>query len=149
MCPNKPLMLNSAKPRPSSGTYRHASIMWKASSHMSATKFERDASMVCPCWPQVTHRARNIEAVQRKEHDSTCLQFVWDATTMDLHHDNKMPSYVVGCWEYTAMHPHVSQQTSHAKFCQRLHLTCLQQNLNVMLPWFALVGHKWPTGLGI
>ena len=39
-------------------------------------ELKHDASMVCPCWPQVTHRARNIEAVQRKEHDSTCLQFV-------------------------------------------------------------------------
>ena len=71
---------------------------------MSATELKHDASMVCPCWPLVTHRARNIEAVQRKEHDSTCLQFVLDATTMDIHHDNKTPGYVVG----TAMHPHVS-----------------------------------------
>ena len=37
---------------------------------------QRDASMVCPCRPQATHRARNMEAVQRKEHDSTCLQSV-------------------------------------------------------------------------
>ena len=39
-------------------------------------KMGRDASMVCPCWPHMTHRARNMEAVQCKEHDSTCLQFV-------------------------------------------------------------------------
>ena len=31
-----------------------------------------DASMVCPCGSEVTHRARNMEAVPRKEHDSTC-----------------------------------------------------------------------------
>ena len=46
-----------------------------------------DASMVCPCGSEVTHRARNMEAVPRKEHDSTFRQSVWDATTEDIHHD--------------------------------------------------------------
>ena len=86
-------------------------ISWTVMTVMN--KSEPDASMVCPCWPQVAHRARNMEAVQCKEQDSTCLQLVWDATTVDIHHDNKMPNSVVGCWEYTAMRPHVVQ-TYHA-----------------------------------
>ena len=86
-------------------------ISWTVMTVMN--KSEPDASMVCPCWPQVAHRARNMEAVQCKEQDSTCLQLVWDATTVDIHHDNKMPNSMVGCWEYTAMRPHVVQ-THHA-----------------------------------
>ena len=80
-------------------------ISWTVMTVMN--KSEPDASMVCPCWPQVTHRARNMEAVQCKEQDSTCLQLVWEATTVDIHHDNKMPNSMVGCWEYTAMRPPV------------------------------------------
>ena len=148
-------------------------ISWTVMTVMN--KSEPDASMVCPCWPQVTHRARNMEAVQCKEQDSTCLQLVWDATTVDIHHDNKMPNSVVGCWEYTAMRPHVVQ-THHAanlsfesetctrpQTLARLHYASFQSfqlksveqswqswtSRNLMLPWFALVGHKWPTGLGI
>ena len=153
-------------------------ISWTVMTVMN--KSEPDASMVCPCWPQVTHRARNMEAVQCKEQDSTCLQLVWDATTVDIHHDNKMPNSMVGCWEYTAMRPHVVQ-TYHASChanpsCSKpvvwkanMHMSsdtgkALFQSFqfksvelswqswtsrNLMLPWFALVGHKWPTGLGI
>ena len=47
---------------------------------------KHDPSMVCPCSPQVTNRARNMEGVHHKEHDSTCMQSVWDATNMDIHH---------------------------------------------------------------
>ena len=153
-------------------------ISWTVMTVMN--KSEPDASMVCPCWQQVTHRARNMEAVQCKEQDSTCLQLVWDATTVDIHHDNKMPNSMVGCWEYTAMRPHVVQ-TYHASChanpsCSKpvvwkanMHMSsdtgkALFQSFqfksvelswqswtsrNLMLPWFALVGHKWPTGLGI
>ena len=71
-----------------------------------------DASMVCPCGSEVTHRARNMEAVPRKEHDSTCRQFVWDATTEDIHHDNLVPNT---WWAAENTQP-----------CVRMHHTCRQ-----------------------
>ena len=71
-----------------------------------------DASMVCPCGSEVTHRARNMEAVPRKEHDSTCRQSVWDATTEDIHHDNLVPNT---WWAAENTQP-----------CVRMHHTCHQ-----------------------
>ena len=33
-----------------------------------------------------------MDAAQCKEHHSTCPQSVWDATTVDIHHDAKVPN---------------------------------------------------------
>ena len=51
-----------------------------------------DASMVCPCGHQAAHRARNMEPARRKEQRSTCPQSVWDATTVHIHHEAKVPN---------------------------------------------------------
>ena len=90
----------------------HGSIDYQKDPTSLLILLDFDASMVCPCGSEVTHRARNMEAVPRKEHDSTCRQSVWDATTEDIHHDNLVPNT---WWAAENTQP-----------CVRMHHTCRQ-----------------------
>ena len=90
----------------------HGSIDYQKDPTNLLILLDFDASMVCPCGSEVTHRARNMEAVPRKEHDSTCRQSVWDATTEDIHHDNLVPNT---WWAAENTQP-----------CVRMHHTCRQ-----------------------
>ena len=90
----------------------HGSTDYKQDPTSLLILLDFDASMVCPCGSEVAHRARNMEAVPRKEHDSTCRQSVWDATTEDIHHDNLVPNT---WWAAENTQP-----------CVRMHHTCHQ-----------------------
>ena len=50
-----------------------------------------DAPMVCPVCHIKTNKARNMEAAQHKEPNSTCPRSVWDATNLVVHQENKVP----------------------------------------------------------
>ena len=71
------------------------------------------ASMVCPGGHGFSAgiRARNMEAEQGKEPDSTCLLTVSDATAPNLHHDTKVLELR---WAAEKTQPCV-----HAKCCPR------------------------------
>ena len=152
-----------------------------------------------------------MDAAQCKEHHSTCPQFVWDATTVDIHHDAKVPNtwwaaedmqpcvhnhlqfhnmsketnltsakgpqnQMGTLWDTSVFlsaipRPNSSVQPSNNSLAgalavsllhvgsSRSYVNCFQicetnasftpSHIDVMPPWFALVGDQTPTGLGI
>ena len=59
-----------------------------------------------------------MDAAQCKEHHSTCPQSVWDATTVDIHHDVKVPN----TWwaaEDTQPRAHINPQLYNLSPCNK------------------------------
>ena len=72
---------------------KHGGLL-RIHSHASAstpTHAPVDAAMVCPVRHIKTNKARNMEAAQHKEPNSTCPRSVWDATNLVIHQENKVP----------------------------------------------------------
>ena len=76
----------TSKLRKATQSQRSTTNIQTSPKHRKPQSSQHDASMVCPCVQQAAHRARNMEPARCKEHDSTCPQSVWDATTVDIHH---------------------------------------------------------------
>ena len=140
-------------------------LRFQVSKFCDTTKLPlHDASMVCPCWRQAAYRARNMDAAQCKEHRSTCPRSVWDATTVDIHHDAKVPNKwwaaedTQPCVHNTSsttqppqlkVNLHQGSLSTAACASKSPHSATLPSCLCMMPPWFALVGDKPTAGLGI